>query len=55
MDQKAIGILLIIGAAFLFVTSVREQKQGRASFFTSFVLGGVSVALLALGFALLSG
>ncbi len=54
MDRKAIGALLIVGAGILFFTSVREQKLGRAGFFTSFVLGGVSVALLVVGFMLLS-
>ncbi len=54
MDQKAIGILLIIGAGILFFTSVREQRRGQASFFTSFVLGGVSMVLLVVGFMLLS-
>lgn len=55
MDHKAIGILLVIGAVILFFTSIREQRQGRAGFFTSFFLGAVSVILLVLGLMLLSG
>ncbi len=54
MDGKAVGILLIIGAVILFFTSVREQRQGRASFFTGFALGGISVVLLVMGLMLLS-
>ena len=34
MDQKAIGILLVIGAVILFANSVRERRQGHASFST---------------------
>ena len=54
MDGKAVGILLIIGAVILFFTSVREQRQGRAGFFTGFALGGISVVLLVFGLMLLS-
>jgi hypothetical protein len=55
MDHKAIGILLVIGAGILFFHSVREQRQRQGSFFSSFFMGGVSVVLLVLGLALLSG
>ncbi|MDX1485073.1 MAG: hypothetical protein R3229_11375 [Alphaproteobacteria bacterium] len=55
MDRKAIGILLVIGAAILFFHSVREQRLGHASFLTGFILGGVSVVLLIIGLMLLSG
>lgn len=54
MDQKAIGILLVIGAVILFANSVRERRQGNAGFASSFIMGGVSAALLVLGLALLS-
>jgi len=54
MDHKAVGILLIIGAAILFFTSIREKKLGRAGFLTGFVLGTVSVVLFIVGLMLLS-
>jgi hypothetical protein len=54
MDGKAVGILLIIGAVILFFTSVRERRQARAGFFTSFAMGAVSMVLLVMGFMLLS-
>ncbi len=54
MDNKAIGIMLIIGAVILFFKSNREQRHGRASFFSSFVLGGISIILLVGGFMLMS-
>lgn len=55
MDHKAIGILLIIGALILFFNSVRERRQGHASFASGFIMGGVSVILLIVGLTLLSG
>jgi uncharacterized membrane protein YfcA len=54
MDQKAIGIMLVIGAAILFANSVRERRQGHISFSSGFIMGGVSVVLLVVGLALLS-
>ena len=54
MDNKAIGILLIIGAVILFFKSNRGQRQGRTSFFSSFILGGISIILLVFGFMLMS-
>ena len=55
MDQKAIGVLLIIGAVILFFNSVRERRQGQGSFASGFLMGGVSVVLLIVGLSLLSG
>ncbi len=55
MDEKAIGILLIIAAAIMFFHSAREQRQGQASFTSGVIMGGASVILLFLGFMLLSG
>ncbi len=54
MDRKAIGVMLVIGAAVLFFNSVRDRRQGQASFFSGFFMGGVSVVLLVVGLALLS-
>lgn len=55
MDNKAIGVMLIIGALILFFNSVRERRQGHASFASGFIMGGVSVILLIVGLTLLSG
>lgn len=55
MDNKAIGVMLIIGALILFFNSVRERRQGQASFASGFFMGGVSVILLIVGLTLLSG
>ena len=54
MDRKAVGVMLVIGAGVLFFTSVRERRQGRASFFSGFLMGGVSIVLLVVGLTLLS-
>ena len=54
MDNKAIGLLLIIGAVIFFVKSSRNQMHGRASFLTSFILGCISFVLLIGGFMLMS-